>query len=1039
MRATKFITLFLIGILLFSSFSLQTTQAQEPAPPDELEMLQAYIEDSFETKSPASMDDAPYSPVLNPYLLAKAQPDECYNGIGVPYDGTLPYCNDVYLNGRPKVNQAYVWGLVKPNEDLWFGTAPNTHCMVMGGFLQLSSPIETDSYVCEFGSSQYAAEAGSPFIGDWRPPDAFVFDTNTNWLENKALDEVAFANATVEDVARFTSTLGLRSAGTISDTVFLAGPALYNAGINLFAYDITSGEFISSTTLSSYFNIRKWVEIDGVLYTGVRTLAGGAVLRYIGSAQDDSDLFDFEVVGALPSEVAELTEHDGRLFVSTWPTRTSTAGLFMSPEIPAGGLTAAHAAVWQKVWDILDYEPDPVTAFTTGGGALASFDGYLYWGTMHVPFMSASAHMNLYPPACPDDLCMATYIATTLYGTHRAISILRGKDFGAPGEQIELLYGEESFPVYENGAWVVEPNKMGSVPLYGSSGFGNFFNNYTWTAGVFRDELYFGTMDWSYLAEDGLEMLLSSIEDMYGIDLSGISIPLPMADPGADLWRFPDNYSQAEAIDRWGVGNNLNYGIRTMVIDDLGNAEPSDDEFYLGSANPMNLETQNFFKGGWELIRMQESGPYPDLAISKWVTPEHIAPGDTFTYTIGLENLGIGDAADVVVVDDLSEYVILDPASLPAACYYDSSNHQVYCNLAGLASGAQTSLSFQVQAASGVHWIKNHAQVYNNTYPWDNRIDNNSVEIWTLAEPPVDLGITKTASRESAVIGDTLVYSVTVTNHSPDDFVADLSLPVSNTYPIIIPTYGTAYPYPAWNELPVQAEGVVGKVTVTLDGLLHTRPDDIDLMLVSPQGTKVMLMSDAGSGFNFNANMVITFDDDAPDYLPSATGIISGTYRPTNNNNLIPDYFPLPAPFGPVEDTLSAFNGENPQGVWRLFLVDDLPGYMGLINHGWSLDLTITRRFSVHDLMPDGVTLQGVSAPGWECEYSAEELSCLGSSLPAGADAAIVMTTTVGMTPETSFTNTAVLETEGYDPNPWNHIAEVLVSSWRFFFPLVSK
>jgi len=52
--------------------------------------------------------------------------------------------------------------------------------------------------------------------------------------------------------------------------------------------------------------------------------------------------------------------------------------------------------------------------------------------------------------------------------------------------------------------------------------------------------------------------------------------------------------------------------------------------------------------------------------------------------------------------------------------------------------------------------------------------------------------------------------------------------------------------------------GAVSKVTVSLNGLSHTYPDDLDILLVGPDGAKVMLMSDAGLGNDLN-NVVLTF------------------------------------------------------------------------------------------------------------------------------------------------------------------------------------
>lgn len=514
--------------------------------------------------------------LLDAHLLAKAEPDECFNGPGVPYTGTVPICE----YGVPKVNQAYVWGLAKPGDELWFGTAPNTHCLVFGSYLGITSTIQTESYVCEFGDSQYSPPLPAA-AGDWRPPDLFVYD-----LQTRTLSELAPADP------RLGTTVGIRSAGTLDGVVILGGPGLLG-GLNLFAFEAGTRAYLGSTNLPQYDNIRKWVVVDGVLYTGVRDAAtgGGHVLRWRGSLADP---FQFEVVANLGSEVAELTEHDGSLYVTTWPNLSASpvepAGLFMSPPIPAGGLTAAEADAWTRVWQASDYEPDPVTAVTYGGGALYSYGGDLYWGTMHVPFVALRAHFQVY--GVPED---SLEIVSAVMGTHRAISIFRGRNLGTLNQEIDLLYGSALLPVYYPtlGIWLSLPNNMGSLPLWGAAGFGNFYNNYTWTMDEFGGQLYVGTMDYSYILDEGLPLLKEAL----GIP-PDLVIPLPASDHGADLWRFPSagEAAVAESID--GVGNPSTYGIRTMI---------AADGLYLGMANPMNLLTDlddDLPEGGWELLRL---------------------------------------------------------------------------------------------------------------------------------------------------------------------------------------------------------------------------------------------------------------------------------------------------------------------------------------------------------------------------------------------------------------------------------------------------
>ena len=590
-----------------------------------------------------------------PELLAKASPDECFTDVGQPYPKGPP-CND----GVPKVNQAYVWGMTKCGPNIVFGTAPNVHCLVMGGYLGSTGPTLTNSYVCEFGESLFSPPL-PPEIGDWRPPDMFVYNTETKML----------TELTPQLDPRVGVTMGIRSAGSFGNVAFLAGPSLIPYGtINVFAYNCETGDYLGSKNLP-YPNIRKWLVAKGALYTA----AGTKVLRWVGNINNP---FQFVEVGDLIGSGAELTYNpdDDRIYISTWPSMGGElagdddddanlnsppptmpfAGLWMSPPLGPDGLNSPDAPGWIKVWSVLEYEPDFVTAATYGGGALAYYDGYIYWGTMHVPFLATLAHFNVYgDPNNPVDLIK------TAFGSHRAISIFRGRNFSAmpttvdvdsatsiSGREVNLLYGEFLLPTYipgekpspgdavangpaEEGHWEFLPNHMFAHPLYGPSGFGNFFNNYTWTMAVHNDELFVGTMDWSYLAFGDLADIIEDIicndmnvnsdeiaslnvldnseglmetflEETTNLTLDGKIPNLPLPKFGADLYRFNSSTSPALPVHLRGVGNYTNYGIRTMI---------ADDGLYLGTANPMNLLTDltdDKPEGGWELRELLQCG-----------------------------------------------------------------------------------------------------------------------------------------------------------------------------------------------------------------------------------------------------------------------------------------------------------------------------------------------------------------------------------------------------------------------------------------------
>ena len=170
----------------------------------------------------------------------------------------------------------------------------------------------------------------------------------------------------------------------------------------------------------------------------------------------------------------------------------------------------------------------------------------------------------------------------------------------------------------------------------------------------------------------------------------------------------------------------------------------------------------------------------------------------------------------------------------------------------------------------------------------------------------------------------------------------------TNSSPISIPSVGVATPYPS-NILVSGLSTTINKVTVTLSNLTHTFPDDIDVLLVSPSGRKMIIMSDAG-GLNAVSNVTITLDDAAATAIPDSAALSTGSFRP-GNYLTVQDTFAAPAPAGPYltpqtggSATLtSAFTGAvggDPNGTWSLYVVDDASGDLGSFAGGWSLTIT---------------------------------------------------------------------------------------------------
>jgi subtilisin-like proprotein convertase family protein len=115
--------------------------------------------------------------------------------------------------------------------------------------------------------------------------------------------------------------------------------------------------------------------------------------------------------------------------------------------------------------------------------------------------------------------------------------------------------------------------------------------------------------------------------------------------------------------------------------------------------------------------------------------------------------------------------------------------------------------------------------------------------------------------------------------------------------------------------LTVPAAGTLLDVDVALD-ITHPYDQDLNVYLVSPQGTRVELFTGVGgTGANFTGT---TLDDEASRTIASAGAPFSGSFKP--------------------EGLLSALDGQRIAGTWKLEITDTHSGYAGTLN-SWSLTL----------------------------------------------------------------------------------------------------
>ncbi len=417
--------------------------------------------------------------------------------------------------------------------------------------------------------------------------------------------------------------------------------------------------------------------------------------------------------------------------------------------------------------------------------------------------------------------------------------------------------------------------------------------------------------------------------------------------------------------------------------------------------------------------------PLADLSIVKTAYPDPVNPGETLTYTLVVTNSGPYTATNVIVTDTLPSGLTGRGYGAGWSCGLPGNG--VICSLLYPLTPAQ-SASFNITVTaplSGV--LRNDATVASDTYDPD-RYDvntDNAVTTFAAVRPVADLAIRKSDTPDPVVAGMPLTYTLTVTNAGPVSAGAlTTTLSAGNLHAIGIPglTHGAAWPYPSTVYVD-SVPGLLQNLTVTLASLNHTFPGDVSILLVGPSGQGVVLMSNAGGGIDASG-IALTFNDAGTQNLP-ANGALTSTvvYRPTNYGI---GGLPAPAPSGPYGGNLSAFYGSSPNGVWELYVVDNVDSDGGSIA-GWGLQVTTmtTDTVTLTDALPSGLTAVGVSgAPGWTCNNTSGGVTCGVSSLPVNVPAVFTIAATAPITGSV-IANTAEITSTTADLRPADNTAAI--------------
>lgn len=299
-----------------------------------------------------------------------------------------------------------------------------------------------------------------------------------------------------------------------------------------------------------------------------------------------------------------------------------------------------------------------------------------------------------------------------------------------------------------------------------------------------------------------------------------------------------------------------------------------------------------------------------DLSITKTAEPDPAVPGSLLTYTVTVTNAGPNIAEDVILTDTLDTRLQNPQYSLNGGAYAPWTGSLAIGQVAGGQSAVVRIRAFVAPDASGQ--LVNTAAVSTSTP--DPEPDNNTVTIETPLEASANLAVTKTSSPVPAVPGETLTYTLTVTNAGPStarDVTLVDAVPDGIENPVF---YTDRDPAPsAWTgtyTIPELAPGV--SVTVTIQGRL------------SPSATGRLVNTAVVTGTTPDPDLSDNMDTDDQPIIPSADISIVKTASP---NPAVPGQI--------VTYTLTVANA-GPSDAQNVIVTDSLPA--PLTNPEYSLD-----------------------------------------------------------------------------------------------------
>ena len=159
--------------------------------------------------------------------------------------------------------------------------------------------------------------------------------------------------------------------------------------------------------------------------------------------------------------------------------------------------------------------------------------------------------------------------------------------------------------------------------------------------------------------------------------------------------------------------------------------------------------------------------PEVDLAIIKADSPDPVVAGEQLTYTLSVLNNGPSDATGVTATDVLPAGLTFRSAETTVGTVTEGGG-TVTAAIGNLASGTSAVVTILVDVDPSTRdTINNTATVTGNETDMDATNDQDTEP--TAVQTRVDLAVTKTDSVDPVTAGQSLSYTLTVTNDGPSD------------------------------------------------------------------------------------------------------------------------------------------------------------------------------------------------------------------------------------------------------------------------------